>query len=48
MDTTELKTILDDHKKWLDDADSGMRANLIGADLRGANLRGADLRDSVI
>ena len=49
MNKEKLKEILDKHKKWLIHKDSGVRANLRGADLheadlRGANLRGANLR----
>ena len=49
MTQEELNTILDKHRKWLDDEVGGERAYLRGADLRGAdlrvaNLRGADLR----
>ena len=43
MDATELKTILDNHKKWLASPDCGGRADLCGADLRGVNLCGANL-----
>ncbi len=48
MNTDELKTILEQHKLWLED-EGGARANLRwaylrGADLQRANLRGADLR----
>jgi hypothetical protein len=43
MNKDELKTILDNHEKWLNDIEGGERANLSGADLRGADLRGADL-----
>ena len=39
----ELKSILDRHAKWLDDAEGGERANLSRADLWRANLSGADL-----
>jgi len=47
MNIDELKTILEQHKLWLQD-ESGARANLQyanlqGADLGYANLRGADL-----
>ena len=42
MKPEELKTILDDHAKWLR-GEGGKRADLSGADLYGANLRGADL-----
>ena len=47
----DLKVIIESHRKWLDDAEGGVRANLIGAnligaDLRGANLRGANLIDA--
>ena len=41
----ELKTILEQHKLWLDsDGEKGKCANLSGADLSGADLSGADLR----
>jgi hypothetical protein len=43
MGTTELKKILDEHKKWLSDSTTGKRAYLHGADLTGANLTGAYL-----
>ena len=53
MERKELKKILDDHKKWIENDGIGeradlRRANLLrvdlwGADLRSANLRGADL-----
>ena len=48
MNKTELKTILEQHKLWLD-SNSGKRANLQDADLqhadlRYANLQGADLK----
>ena len=39
----ELKSILDRHAKWLDDAEGGERANLSRADLWRANLSGANL-----
>ena len=54
MNSTELKTILDLHEKWLIKEPDGKRANLYMADLRGADLSraylsgaklsGADLR----
>ncbi len=40
----ELNKILELHKKWLNDEDGGVKANLSEANLRGADLRGADLR----
>jgi uncharacterized protein YjbI with pentapeptide repeats len=43
MNTDELKTILEQHKLWLED-EGGARANLQYADLQGADLRGADLQ----
>ena len=46
MTKEELKTVLELHKKWLNDEKDGVRANLRGADLRGANLRGANLREA--
>lgn len=50
MNTDELKTILEQHKLWLED-EGGARADLLCAnlrcaDLRRANLRCADLRDA--
>jgi len=48
MDATELRDILEKHKKWLrsegEEWDHLERAHLEGADMRGADLRGADLR----
>ena len=44
MNANELKNILKLHKKWLNDEEGGLKADLRGADLRGANLNGADLR----
>ncbi len=53
MDANELKSVLEKHKKWLNNEDGGKRADLYNTDLRGAdlsvanligaNLRGADL-----
>ena len=43
MNSEELKTILDLHKKWLIKEPDGKRANLYMADLRGADLNGAYL-----
>lgn len=37
MNTDELKTILEQHKLWLED-EGGARANLRDADLQGADL----------
>ena len=39
----ELIEILDLHKKWLNDEEDGILADLRSADLRSANLRSADL-----
>jgi hypothetical protein len=49
MTQEELQTILEKHKKWLNDVPGGERANLEGANLKGAILerailRGANLR----
>ena len=44
MNENKLKTILDNHAKWLNDPETGERANLQGATLRKVNLRGANLR----
>ena len=48
MNKAKLDIILENHKKWLNKEDDGIRAdlrwtNLRGADLHGADLRGADL-----
>ena len=40
---TQLKKILADHAEWLDNPDTGARANLSGANLSRANLSRADL-----
>ena len=44
MKREKLQKILVLHKKWLNDEDGGVRADLEGADLFGADLRGANLR----
>ena len=44
MNQEELQKILEAHKKWINNEDGGVRADLSEADLRGANLRGANLR----
>ena len=36
--TEELKEILNLHKKWLNDDENGVNANLTGANLTGADL----------
>lgn len=46
MDNAELDRILEDHKKWLENASMGSRANLGYANLGGADLEGANLRDA--
>ena len=45
MNATELKLVLDNHKKWLDNINGGKQANLRGADLSMADLSRADLSD---
>ena len=45
MTNTELKSILEAHRKWLNGEPNGCRANLLGADLCYANLSDADLSD---
>ena len=45
MKQEELKLILENHKKWLNDNCDGMRADLRYANLRCVNLRYADLCD---
>jgi len=44
MTQEELNKILENHKKWLNLEDGGIRANLRGADLRYADFSGANLR----
>ena len=46
MTQEELQTILEKHKKWLNDVPGGERANLIGANLERANLECANLEDA--
>lgn len=43
MTQEELQTILEKHKKWLNDVPGGECANLAGANLAGANLEDANL-----
>jgi uncharacterized protein YjbI with pentapeptide repeats len=43
MSTEQLKEILEKHKKWLNNEDDGIRANLSDTDLRDANLKYASL-----
>jgi hypothetical protein len=43
MTTEQIKDVLDKHMKWLNDEDSGEKANLHGANLHGADLSWADL-----
>lgn len=44
MTQEELQTILEKHKKWLNDVPGGERANLEGANLEGAIIEGANLK----
>ena len=46
MKLEELKVILENHKKWLENKDGGKRADLREADLMYADLRYADLREA--
>lgn len=43
MTSAEIKTILEEHSKWLKNNKNGKCADLSGADLRGTNLSYADL-----
>lgn len=43
MTPEQIKSVLDQHYKWLKGEEGGARADLTGADLTGAVLRGADL-----
>lgn len=44
MNKDELKTMLEQHRLWLEDNNSGKRANLQYADLQYASLQYADMR----
>ena len=46
MTTSELKTILELHKKWLNGEPNGKKADLRYANLRYADLRRANLSDA--
>ena len=46
MTADELVKVLNEHAKWLEDNDTGKRADLRGADLCGANLSVANLREA--
>ena len=48
MTKSEIKIVLDKHKKWLNNEEGGKCANLNGAYLRGAYLNGANLRDAYL
>ena len=41
MEKSKISKILDNHKKWLNDEDGGVRANLSNAHLSRADLSGA-------
>ena len=43
MEKSKISKILDNHKKWLNDEDGRVRANLSNANLSDANLSGANL-----
>ncbi len=46
MTQEELNKILENHKKWLNAEDGGIRANLSYANLRATNLSNANLRNA--
>lgn len=46
MTSAEIKTILEEHNKWLENSKNGRRADLRGANLTGVTLRETDLRDA--
>lgn len=46
MKKETLAEIVERHKKWLNDENGGIRANLRNADLSWANLRNANLRNA--
>ena len=43
MNKSELNEIIVKHKMWLNNDNSGERADISGADISGADLRGVDL-----
>ncbi len=48
MEKETLQAILENHKKWLNSKEGGIRADLTGADLTFADLTRADLTDAVL
>ena len=46
MTQEELKSVLELHKKWLNNEADGVRADLRGADLFGVDMHEADLREA--
>lgn len=46
MNEEEIKKVLELHKKWLNDEDGGVKANLRWAHLHGAHLTKANLRQA--
>lgn len=45
---SELRDVLREHKRWLNDGDGAKRADLRDADLRYVDLNGADLRGAYL
>ena len=43
MTSAEIKTILEEHSKWLENNKNGKCADLREVDIRGVDLRWADL-----
>ena len=48
MKADELKSIIEKHKKWLNNEVGGERAELRGGDLSGVDLSGVDLRGAAL
>jgi hypothetical protein len=46
INTFKISEIINNHKLWLDDNETGEQANLQEANLQGANLQGADLQEA--
>ena len=44
MEQSKLNDILELHKKWLNNEEGGVHADLRAVDLRGSDLQGVDLR----
>ena len=46
MREVNIKDVLEKHKKWLNNEEGGVRADLRSVDLHGADLTGVDLQNA--